>query len=142
MPSDPKSGPRIVDLEALRRARLSGDECAACGAPPANVHHVIPKGAPYFGDDVPGNLLLICGSGTMRCHGAFHGSPYEATISYIQNDQAKLVERRDREWVARRIGLKILKRPDIVDYVSDKLGDGPGREYLRRVYYANVRILR
>lgn len=117
---------REVDQHALAVARLSGDECAACGKPPANVHHVIPRGSPYFGDDVEANALLICGSGTMGCHGAYHGSPY--------------VDEKGRRWtsedVRRALGRTITTtRPDTVSYVLDKLGDVAGRDYLRRTYF-------
>lgn len=141
MPPDPKQGKRVVDPQALRTARLMWDECAACGDPPANAHHVIQRGAPYFGDDVIANIVLLCGSGTMRCHGAWHGSPYVVSVrSTFPFEEGRIVEaRRDAEWVGRRIGVYIEEnRPDTVAYVLGKLGDIPGREYLRRHYYLEV----
>jgi hypothetical protein len=88
----------------------------------------VPRGAPHFGDDVDANLLPVCGSGTMGCHGAFHGSPY--------------VDGRGRRWtqadVARRLGLAIADRRDILSYVLGKLGDQAGREFLRRRYHLEV----
>lgn len=133
---------RIVDPSVLARARLVYDECAACGAPVTNVHHVIPRS--QGGDDLLSNLLPICGSGTMRCHGAMHGSPYtvevgESSIRGGINETTyyvrPLVERRDQQWVADRLGTHIaLHRPDVIDYCLRKLGLDAGAEYLRRNY--------
>jgi len=127
--ADPKQGKRTVDQSTVRAFLLMHDECAACGHISSNAHHVIQKGAPHFGDDVPGNLLAICGTGSMRCHGAIHGGPY-----IVEHTG----QRRDQEWVARRLGEAILNRPDVVAYVLGKLGEQPGREYLRRFYYVDV----
>jgi hypothetical protein len=123
---------RIVDPAAIRLARLLSDECAACHRPPANAHHVIERGAPHFGDDVPANIVLLCGTGTGGCHGAYHGAPYEARII---TQFGVGVERRDREWVASRIGKTIMAgRPDTIAYVIGKLGGIQGYDYLHRRY--------
>ncbi len=128
---DPKPEPkrgnkprRIVDKEALKEARLALRECAACGrGSPLNAHHALERS--LGGDDVPANILALCGSGASLCHGAFHGS------AYVHEG-----ERRDAEWVKRRVGRLILRRrPDTAAYVLEKLGAGPGGEYLRRAYY-------
>jgi hypothetical protein len=133
MPPDPKAGKRIVDPDALRRARARGDECAACGGPASNAHHVIQRGAPHFGDDVVENLILFCGSGTEGCHGAFHGTPYVAHLKQIGGEPR--TERRDRAWVARRAGNFMLRqRPDVIVYVIEKLGLIAGCTYLEREY--------
>jgi hypothetical protein len=139
MPADPKAPPRIIDPAALKAARMTGEPCAACGGPPANVHHVIQKSAPYFGDDVIGNLLLLCGSGTSGCHGAHHGSPYLVDVPDSMFRERPLVERRDAEWVNRRIGITIqARRPDIIAYVLGKLGDHQGRFVLEKIYYLRL----
>ena len=46
--------------------------CQACGQTGGNLnaHHLVPRS--LGGDDVLGNLALLCGSGTTGCHGAFH----------------------------------------------------------------------
>ncbi len=78
------------------------------------------------------NIIGLCGSGTMRCHGAFHGNPYTVQIGNWVLD----VERRDREWVARRIGERLpTARPDVVAYVLGKLGREPGGAFLEATYY-------
>ena len=69
MTPDPKPEPRLVDRDALKRAGLLSDECASCGKPPANVHHVIPKGSPHFGDDVP-ETAVAGGDEASTEHGA------------------------------------------------------------------------
>ncbi len=144
VPTDPKQGKRIVDPSALARARLVYDECAACGAPATNPHHIIPRSE--GGDDLLSNLVGICGNGTMRCHGAMHGSPYTIEIGRgtarvvpkgwdMSNFPAALFERRDQQWVANRLGTHIaLHRPDVIDYVKWKLGRSAGTEYLHRHY--------
>jgi hypothetical protein len=135
---------RIVDPGAIRIAGLEFDECAACGGPQANVHHVVQKSSPHFGDDLRENLVSLCGSGTMGCHGALHGSPYVVTLRRVERSQIPVRvtayrERRDAEWVARRIGLHLAEqRPDVIAYVLRKLGGEQGRAYLRRFYYLEV----
>lgn len=138
---------RIVNPEAVLAAMLARPWCCACGGQGANGHHVIARGGPYFGDDVEANVVTLCGSGTMRCHGAYHGSPYTVEVaqgtariapdgSPLVDRPAVMVERRDAEWVARRVGRYLVeKRPDTIAYVLGKLGDVAGRDYLRRVYY-------
>jgi len=127
MTPDPKPAPRIRNPVALARARLLWDECAACGAPPANGHHVLPKGSPWFGDDVEANIVMVCGTGTFRCHGALHGNPYVAHSGqrWTQNE------------VRAAVGAFILAhRDDTVEYVLTKLGWTAGRQYLRTHYFA------
>lgn len=129
--SDFKPGRRIVNLDALRRARLRWDACAACGGDPGSVHHVLPRSE--GGDDVEGNLMLLCGDGTKGCHGALHGNPY--TVTQMPGEPLLIQERRDAEWVRRRIGLTIERsRPDVVAYFVNKLGATAGPDYLQRVY--------
>lgn len=133
---------RVRDQTVLALARISGEACAACGAPPGSVHHVLQRGSPHFGDDVPGNLVLLCGSGSDRCHGAFHGSAYtiEAVLPELVDEHLVVVlERRDQAWVARRIGETLRdRRPDVIDYVLGKLGPDAGRAHLERVYHLEV----
>lgn len=127
MTVDPRPAARIVDKDALRVARLLSDECAACGRPPGSAHHVIPRGE--RGDDVPENIVLLCGSGNTGCHGAWHGNPYTVTAG------GAVAARIDALWVARRIGQTLLEsRPDVIEYVRRKLGPVPAAEYLHRRY--------
>lgn len=70
------------------------------------------------GDDVIENVLPLCGSGTTGHHGE------------LENEDVftrKLVGR----WIVKH-------RPDIVEYVLGKLGDGPGRDWFRRRLYADI----
>lgn len=128
---DPKPAPtsrkdiRVKDVSALRFARLAGDECVACGTRKGSAHHVVQKGSPHLGDDVAENIVLLCGSGSDRCHGAFHGSPY-----------ALRGERRDAAWVGNRIGLHLIRhRPDVIAYVVAKFGsERAASAYLERFY--------
>ncbi len=129
---DFKPPPRIVDRTATKRALLTYPTCLACGQAAANGHHILAVGRGQSGDDVIENIIGLCGSGTMRCHGAFHGNPYTVQIGNWVLD----VERRDREWVARRIGERLpTARPDVVAYVLGKLGREPGGAFLEATYY-------
>lgn len=137
---DSRPAARIKDPDALRRARLRFRSCAACGAPAGGVHHLIPRGE--GGDDVIANLLGLCGHGTMRCHGALHGSPYVAEIPPAYGGAttfAHVDERRDALWVTSRIGRHVAAhRPDSVAYVLGKLGADAGADYLLRRYQLEI----
>lgn len=123
---------RIIDPDAVKTARLVGGACAACRRAGTNAHHVINRGAPHFGDDVPENLLMLCGTGTTQCHGAVHGNPY--------------VDRAGKRWtekdVRRAIGAYIqLHRPDVIAYVLGKLGREQGIDYLARRYLIDAVLI-
>lgn len=146
---DPKTGKRIESPELVRAFLISHRVCAACGAAASNAHHVLQKGSPHFGDDLWGNLLPICGTGTWRCHGAFHGTPYEVTTtsaddlpsSEVVVRAGALMHRRDQAWVARRLGEHIWYwRPDVVAYLTEKLGRDPALAYLERAYLLNLTV--
>lgn len=127
MAPDPKPAARIKDSGAGDRARLLFDECAACHRPPTNGHHVLPKGE--RGDDVVANIVLLCGSGSDRCHGALHGNPY------LDVARVRWTAERVREAVGTHI---LASRPDTVAYLVGKLGLVPAREYLARRYFAHL----
>lgn len=93
---------RVVDAKATTRAVLTEPECATCPKPSATGHHLLARGAPYFGDDVPANIVALCGSGTTGCHG--------------------LIENEDSITRA-RLGIYLIrKRPDALEYLAEKLG--------------------
>jgi hypothetical protein len=130
---DPKPGRRraVADPAALRRAALRRRECAACGEPGANGHHVVERDD--GGDDVDENIVTLCGSGTYGCHGALHGNPYVAEVVAVHPSgrTRRHYERRDRAWVGRRVGDHLRReRPETVAYVLAKLGPFVGRHYL------------
>lgn len=134
MSADPKPGIRreIVDPRVGRLHAAAHPECVACGAPGANAHHVLARGD--GGDDVAANFVTLCGSGTMRCHGAYHGNPYVVSRGWAPGPVAE-PERRDREWVARRIGRHLVDaRLDAILYLVDKMGELLAIEYLRSHY--------
>lgn len=130
MTPDPKPGVRrsIVEPRWSRIWTSTHTECVACGIRGTNAAHVLARGD--GGDDVPENFVTLCGSGSHGCHGAYHGSPYVAhpgsTPDYLAPPQ-----RRDRAWVAERIGAHIVAdRHEIIEYVLWKLGAVAGRHYL------------
>lgn len=111
----PKKTARTVDKKASKRAVLKQRACVICGEPATNAHHVLGRGAPNFGDDVPENLVALCGSGTEGCHGRI-------TVNNIT--------------ARRELGEHlVLSRPDTVAYVHMKLGPGPGSDWLARRLY-------
>jgi len=121
---DPKPGKRkrkairVIDPTATTRAVLTQPRCALCPKPSATGHHVLAKGGPYYGDDVPENIVALCGSGTTGCHGE--------------------VEAR-RAWALRSLGEYLhARRPDTIAYVRRKLGVRPGDAWLER--HLKVRV--
>lgn len=132
---DFKSAPRIVDRTATKRALLTHPSCAACGAAATNGHHVLPVGRGQSGDDCVADIVGLCGTGSTGCHGAWHGSPYIHQRPGLVPERM-ITERRDAEWVARRIGAHLLaERPDTIAYVLEKLGATAGWDFLRRRYF-------
>lgn len=125
---------RIVDPSAVRRAALRRRECAACGEPGANGHHVLERDD--GGDDVDENIVTLCGSGTRGCHGAIHGNPYVSVVARVGPGGSPFTEteRRDRDWVARRIGLHLYERPETLRYVVERAGLIPACHYLLSRY--------
>lgn len=103
---------RTVDAKATARAVLAQPRCALCPKPSANGHHVLARGAPHFGDDVPANIVALCGTGTMGCHGA------------VENSE---------KWARESLGAYLVaRRPDTLDYLDSKLTPGYAREWLLR----------
>jgi hypothetical protein len=68
---DWKPQPRVVDKKAqpLDATPLRTGECPLCHRRHVTLsrHHVVPKG--QGGDDLPQNLVWVCGHGTVGCHG-------------------------------------------------------------------------
>lgn len=122
---DPKPGKRkrkpirIVDRKATKRA-WKGQLCVLCKQPATNPHHVVPKGGPHYGDDVPENLVALCGSGTTGCHGDIEEHRGDARL---------------------RLSVYIAKhRPDTLAYLSEKI-PYEGTAWLIRNYNATGAIL-
>lgn len=98
------------DREALRAAR-SG-RCPLCTLPVTNVHHIYPRSK--GGDDVPPNLVGLCGSGTTGCHG--------------------LIELRDPA-ARSALGAMIRSQENRMSYLERKIGDRERAEaWLNRNY--------
>jgi hypothetical protein len=91
-----------------------GEPCRVCfGASgfPTTFHHLVPRGAPWFGADTEANLVGLCGTGTTGCHG--------------------LVERRDEK--ACRTMLERL-RDDEYSYAIERGGEAFFERRYRLVY--------
>lgn len=90
--------------------------CVVCGEPGSNAHHVYFKG--QGGEDVLENGVMLCGTGTMGCHG--------------------LMTNMDEE-TREAIGAYIVRsRPDTLRYLTRTLGGGGMAEFMRRVYRTEV----
>jgi hypothetical protein len=123
---------RIINPPAVKLAALANRECAACGGSASNGDHFLPRDK--GGDDVPENIIGLCGTGTTRCHGAKHGSTYTALIDDPRSAM-QFGERRDQRWVMERIGRFVVRhRQDAIHYVLGKLGEEPGRDWLLRTH--------
>lgn len=81
MSGQPDPKPERRERPARRRRDIArqgvlGECWGGCGKAGANRHHLIPKDFEIRGPDEDWNLIPLCGTGTSRCHGAFHGNPY------------------------------------------------------------------
>lgn len=90
---------RVRDPRLLSQLHFEWDECAICGASDSrlSLHHI----SKHPRDDVKGNLVMLCGSGTTGCHG--------------------LIEAYD--WtVLETLGQVLCARADVVEYLDWRLG--------------------
>lgn len=117
----PWSGPdfkkpkRVKDPKAMKSLHIRGVICVLCGDP-GTLHHIYPRG--QGGDDVPENLVGLCGSGTSGHHGMIENGDVPARLE---------------------LGAYLMaERPDTVYYMIDKLGDEEGREWLRQRLYMRL----
>lgn len=96
--------------DAAKRKLLRERWCRLCERPATNTHHLLYRS--HGGDDVPENLIPLCGSGTTGCHGKIHAHDPDA-----------------RELLAMKV------MPEEMDYLVGKLG-GYDRAvaWLGRVY--------
>jgi hypothetical protein len=93
-----------VGAEAYRGKILADPSCRACGRAGSEAHHLVRRGNPWLGEDVPENVVCLC----LLCHDAFH---------------------RHRDWarVGRMIGENL--EPDEVWYIIEKAGAGYAARY-------------
>lgn len=116
MKSDFKQEPRIRDVNLMRRLHREWRECALCGGTHRlSLHHVLK----HPRDDVRGNLVMTCGSGTSGCHGELEAH---------------------RRPACEALGLHIVwDRPDIVEHLTWRLrGREEADAWLRRYLYISL----
>jgi hypothetical protein len=106
--SDPKPRPRVKDPAAVRRKVRQDGTCRACGEPGSDGHHILYRSK--GGDDVEDNVVTLCHD----CHMALH--------KWLTEGEAIRAE------VGKRLMVEEIR------YVLDRLGDDPGRAFLRRYY--------
>ena len=111
MPRDPKPAKRKVanrDEWMMIRATKYGP-CRVCGGMrfyPMGLHHIVPRS--QSGDDVPENLVPLCGTGTMGCHGEVENRDKSARAklraSLTPEEEAYVRERKGAAWLTRNYG--------------------------------------
>ncbi len=106
---DPRPTKRVKNPKAMSDTHKAGCFCVLNCGKPGSVHHVLPRS--QGGDDIPANLVCLCGSGTTGHHG--------------------LVEANNPGALAELGAYLQLERPDTIRYVKIKLGDMEGTEWLK-----------
>lgn len=119
---DPRPPRRIVDREVVTAKLLSEPVCRMCGKPGrmtqigervyvagVTAHHLIPRS--QGGDDVPGNIVPLCGDGTRGCHGDITGNLKWVRVtlrSHLQQDELEYIRaKKGDEWLERRYPAKM-----------------------------------
>lgn len=107
---DFKSPKRIVDPRAGMDKVAAEGRCRACGKLPTghpldslNRAHLVPRSR--GGDDVPANIIPLCGSGTSGCHGLSH-EHHVPTLRAIRRalkpeEVAYVIAKTSRAWLDR-----------------------------------------
>lgn len=116
----------VKDRALLRRLHREWQECALCLSTGwehegnnnmwigLSLHHI----HRHPRDDVEGNLVMLCGDGVRGCHGR--------------------VEAHDPV-VMRLLGEHIANhRPDVVEYLFDKLGQSSAQEWFFRQHHVTI----
>ena len=100
----------------IMRHRLNR-HCAVCGDPAQSAHHIVRKS--QGGDDLPENLIGLCGHGTRGCHGKAERRDRHALASIryalTREQVAYVVGKKGEAWLDRAY-----PKPDCV--VCDDLG--------------------
>lgn len=107
--------PNVADPKPARRVKATGErwaelrilkvgQCRICrDAFGLTLHHLVPRS--LGGDDVPNNLVPLCGSGTTGCHGDVeHRDPVALSLlrlSLTEDELAYLAAKKGPEFVDR-----------------------------------------
>jgi hypothetical protein len=100
----------------LRRLHREWRSCEVCGRTDGrlSLHHI----SKHPRDDLRGNLVMLCGSGTTGCHG--------------------LIEAHDRR-TRQALGQVLLTdRRDVVQYLVERRGEDAARAWLAATYYVDL----
>lgn len=105
----------VRDSVLLRQLHREWKECALCLETfRLSLHHI----HKHPRDDVRGNLVMLCGDGVQGCHGR--------------------VEAHDPVTM-RLLGEHIADhRPDVVEYLTDKLGPSEAHEWILRQHHVSI----
>jgi hypothetical protein len=112
---DPKPEKRArADQEEwvkIRKRKLEGWPCRVCDDKLAeSLHHIVPKGGANRGDDVPENLVPVCGDGTRGCHGLIEArDPWARSLLGQRLTNAErdyVIGKRGAAWLERNYGVR------------------------------------
>ena len=112
---DPKPAARIVDPMAIRRFRHNAAPvCQLCGRTfPRHwltVHHIVERSV--GGDDVEANFALVCGDGTLECHGAITerrpGARHRLRKTLSEDQVAYVTAKKGEAWLDRHYPLSVV----------------------------------
>lgn len=116
--SDWKRDPRVRDPELLKALHREWKECALCGSIGydnriwigLSLHHI----NKHPRDDVRGNLVMLCGHGTIGCH------------AFVESSSSEHLG---------MLGLYVVQhRPDVIEYLDWRMGGlAAAQEWLQRV---------
>lgn len=113
----PKPPKRVVDRDAVREKLLSDRSCRLCGkrgkitvigdrtyVAGLSGHHIVPRG--QGGDDVPENIVPLCGDGVRGCHGEVETNKRWIRVtlrSHLREDEIKyVIGKKGWAWMERR----------------------------------------
>jgi hypothetical protein len=105
---DPRPEARHVadSTEWDRIALAKSGPCRGCGERADSFHHLVPKS--LRGDDVPSNIIPVCGDGVRGCHGALecHTAGWEIIAHQVRHSLTPLelqyvTAKKGRAWLER-----------------------------------------
>ena len=128
---DWKKEPRVRDPDLLRSLHKEWRECAVCGSTGfdglvwvgLSLHHL----NKHPRDDVRGNLVMLCGHGTIGCHELIesHSSEHRGILGiYVVNNRPDVIEYLDwrmggltaaQEWLQRTLRVPSKQMPPFME---------------------------
>lgn len=131
---DPKEGPRYrASRDEWRELQvLKAGPCRICGngwkdGMAIGLHHLVARS--LLGDDVPENLVPLCGSGTTGCHGKVEDRDPEACSTLRKNLTAEEIayigRKKGYDWLDGRYPEVPVKAPESPSNATEGVEEGP-----------------